>query len=281
LTNRVPKLIIAEFKMQLALDLPPPRPQYGHGGARPGAGRPKKKRTGPAPLPHVARPKVDKHRPSHVTLKVTRGVPSLRKQLLLNRVRAALRAVRRKAEVEGAPFQIVEFNVEDDHVHLVVEAKSGVGMSRGVAGFAIRVARAVNRVLGRVGKVFADRYHRRDLPTPTEVKNALSYVLNNARKHYRHIGDVAYVDATTSGEGFTGWSEPVERYSSLEDDRVPWTPVKCWTWLLRVGWRRRGLISPLAVPGKKPKPRRELRGRQSHDAARARFGDGGGVLAVR
>jgi hypothetical protein len=36
----------------------------------------------------------------------------------------------------------------------------------------------------------------------------------------------------------------------LEDDTEPWTLVKCWTWLLRVGWRKGGLISPFAVPGR-------------------------------
>ena len=51
----------------------------------------------------------------------------------------------------------------------MVEAKSGKGLSRGVAGLLIRVARGVNRVLRRKGKVFADRYHRRDLATPTDV----------------------------------------------------------------------------------------------------------------
>jgi hypothetical protein len=38
-------------------------------------------------------------------------------------------------------------------------------------------------VLGRKGKVFADRYHMRILKTPTEVKNALRYVLDNRWKH--------------------------------------------------------------------------------------------------
>jgi hypothetical protein len=38
-------------------------------------------------------------------------------------------------------------------------------------------------VLGRTGKVFADRYHMRILKTPTEVKNALRYVLDNRWKH--------------------------------------------------------------------------------------------------
>jgi hypothetical protein len=88
------------------------------------------------------------------------------------------------------------------------------------------------------------------LSTPTEVRNVSSYVLDNARKHVKHIGQVAYVDVTTSGDGFDGWSEPVEVYRSLGDDTEPWTAVRSWTWLLGVGWRRRGLISPFAVPGK-------------------------------
>jgi REP element-mobilizing transposase RayT len=244
--------ILAEFKMQLALDLPPPKTKFRHGGARAGAGRPPKypKRKPGDPMPHVARPKLDRHQPAHVTLRVSRRIPSLQKQLLCNRVRGALRGVRKKAETKGAAFQIVHFKIEDDHLHLVVEAKSAKALSNGVRAFEIRVARAVNRVLGRTGQVFPDRYHRRDLGTPTEVKNVLSYVLNNGRKHVRHIGDrVAYVDGTTSGEGFDGWSEPVDRYYAIDEDREVWTQVKAWTWLLRVGWRRRGLISPFAVPG--------------------------------
>ena len=81
------------------------------------------------------------------------------------------------------------------------------------------------------------------------MRNVLSYILNNARKHVRHIGRVAYVDVTTSGEGFDGWTDPVEVFRSLGDDTEPWSKVEGWTWLLRMGWRKRGLISPFAVPG--------------------------------
>jgi REP element-mobilizing transposase RayT len=235
--------------MQLALDLPRPKPKYRHGGARPGAGRPAKKRKPGDPLPHVARPKVDRHKPMHVTVRVARRIPSLQAELLRNRVRKALLAAREKGEKKGAGFHVVHFAIEGNHLHLVVEARAGNALSRGVAGLEIRIARAVNGALRRKGKVFPDRYHRRDLGTPTEVRNVLSYVLNNARKHVRHVGRVAYVDLTTSGESFDGWSEPVEMYRSLDDDTEPWAPVKSWTWLLGVGWRKRGLISPFAVPG--------------------------------
>jgi REP element-mobilizing transposase RayT len=60
-----------------------------------------------------------------------RTVPSLRTQLLLNRVREALREVRRKAEEEQAPFQIVHFSVQGDHLHLIVEARSRNALGRG------------------------------------------------------------------------------------------------------------------------------------------------------
>jgi REP element-mobilizing transposase RayT len=167
-------------------------------------------------------------------------------------VRGALRAARVEAEKRGSEFQVVHFKIEGNHLHLVVEARTKSGLSRGMAGLEIRIARAVNGAIGRKGKVFPDRYHRRDLGTPTEVRNVLSYVLNNARKHVRHIGRVAYVDVTSSGESFDGWSERVEMYRSLGDDKAPWPQVRAWTWLVRTGWRKRGLISPFAVPGAVP-----------------------------
>ena len=238
--------------MQLALDLPAAKAKFGHGGSRPGAGRPAKKRKPGDPLPHVPRPQVDRHKPMHVTLRIARGVPSLEKELLRNRVRRALKAARAEAEKKGSEFQVVHFKIEGNHLHLVAEARSRTGLSRGMAGLEIRIARAVNGALGRKGKLFPDRYHRRDLGTPTEVRNVLVYVLNNARKHTRHIGHVAYVDVTSSGESFDGWTEPVEMYRSLADDREPWTQVRAWTWLARAGWRTRGVISPFAVPGGKP-----------------------------
>jgi hypothetical protein len=42
-----------------------------------------------------------------------------------------------------------------------------------------RLARTVNRVLGRRGPVLADRYHQHVLRTPREARHALAYVLLN------------------------------------------------------------------------------------------------------
>jgi hypothetical protein len=51
-------------------------------------------------------------------------------------------------------------------------------------GLGIRIARALQRVMGRKGHVLAERYHARILETPTEVQRARLYLLHNARRHY-------------------------------------------------------------------------------------------------
>src|SRR5687768_16091006 len=49
------------------------------GGKRAGAGRPKKVGAG---MSHLARPRLSRHRPVHVTVRVVRGLPSLRSRPL-------------------------------------------------------------------------------------------------------------------------------------------------------------------------------------------------------
>jgi hypothetical protein len=113
-------------------------------------------------------------------------------------------------------------------------------------GLKIRMAKALNRVWKRRGTVFAERYHARILKTPSEVKHALAYVLNNARRHAwqagRRVLPESWLDPYSSAEQFPGWRE---RFGEPPDG-VTSEPK---TWLLRVGWRRRGLLSLSAVPG--------------------------------
>src|SRR4029079_13642863 len=60
-------------------------------------------------------------------------------------------------------------------------------LGRGMMAIGARLARAVNRIAGRTGRVLADRYHSRLLETPREVRNALRYVLLNTRRHARAV----------------------------------------------------------------------------------------------
>lgn len=122
-----------------------------------------------------------------------------------------------------------------------------------------RLALAVNRVMGRKkGRVVADRYHARLLRTPREVRNALRYVLLNARKHaavtaerVRRARDIV-LDPASSARWFDGWKLARGRVPGAREHRDPHEhrPVaRAKTWLLNVGWRRHGLLDPAEVPG--------------------------------
>jgi hypothetical protein len=78
---------------------------------------------------------------------------------------------------------LVHYSVQGNHVHLLVEAEDERALSRGMNGLGVRVARGLNRVMGRRGKVLEERYHGHILRTPTEVRNARVYLLRNAERH--------------------------------------------------------------------------------------------------
>ncbi len=96
-------------------------------------------------------------------------------------------------------------------------------------GLSTSIARTMNRELGRKGRFFADRYHARVLATPTEVRNALVYVLHNAKHHGKRYRGV---DPFSSGWWFD-WIdfEPIENPPPIAAPR---------TWLLSKGWQKAG-----------------------------------------
>jgi REP element-mobilizing transposase RayT len=100
-------------------------------------------------------------------------------------------------------MRIIEFSIQDTHIHLIVEAADKQALSKGMQGLAIRLARAVNRASQRRGAVFADRYFARPLKTPAEVRNAVSYVHRNVQKH--HHAHPWYVDPYSSMSGHACW----------------------------------------------------------------------------
>jgi REP element-mobilizing transposase RayT len=208
--------------------------RYRWGGARKGAGR----KPGPRPwVPRIVRPAHAARFPLHVTLRAAPGVPALRGAGAFAALLAALRAA------SSARFRVVHFSVQDDHVHLLVEASSREALTRGAQGLAVRAARAVNRALGRAGKVWADRYHARALKTPREVRNALAYVLGNWHKHDRRAMGL---DPCSSAVWFEGWrtTGPLARRPAPAGHAGAPPVASAQTWLLRVGWRRHGLLDP-------------------------------------
>jgi REP element-mobilizing transposase RayT len=133
-----------------------------------------------------------------------------------------------------AEFRIVHFSVQGDHVHLVVEAQDKQALSSGARGLSIRVARGVNRALGRRGPVWGDRYHTHALRTPRETRHAIVYVLMNFRKHRPH--DRRPMDPCSSAAWFDGFK------TSLASPQEPAPTVRPRTWLASTGWRRHGLL---------------------------------------
>ena len=127
---------------------------------------------------------------------------------------------------------------------MICEAKDRRALARGVQGLLIRVAKGLNRFWGRKGSVFGDRYHDKVLRTPKEVRNALAYVLNNARRHGLRLAQG--LDLFASGVWFDGWREAF-RTRGLPA-AIPVTAAR--TWLLTLGCRRHGLIRLEEVPGK-------------------------------
>jgi hypothetical protein len=150
---------------------------------------------------------------------------------------------------ERGRFRLVHYSFQSNHVHIIVEAASAFDLASGMKAIGSRLARAVNRAFARHGAVLADRYHVRALRTPREVRNALAYVLLNARRHAAKVGRRLstrdpMVDPASSGRWFEGWRTPAARATS-----DPPAVAAALTWLLRIGWRRAGLTEPWEIPG--------------------------------
>lgn len=199
---------------------------------------------------HVARESFGRALPTHVTLRVREGVPSLRTVPIVREVERsfAVGCVR-------PGFRLVHYSLQGNHAHLVVEASDQAALGRGMKAIGARLARAVNRVTGRTGPVLAERYHHRLLRTPREVHHALRYVLLNAR---HHVGKARAVlerkvrfDPASSARFFDGWKigkRTAESALESAAGRVSPPVTRARTWLLSTGWRRHGLLDPADVP---------------------------------
>ena len=209
------------------------------GGARKGAGR---KLQRPRKLvAHRSRESFRAGCPVHVTLRMAEGLPSLRKCATYRALVAAM-----GGGCERFGMRLVHWSVLGNHMHLIVEACDRHALSRGMQGLGVRLARALNRWWGRTGRVLADRYHAHILRSPTVVRRALFYVLQNARRH----GIVtAGADPCSSGPWFDGWlgGEPGDRGDHAAG-KPEWLRA-ARTWLLVHGWRRLGLLDLGARPG--------------------------------
>ncbi len=223
------------------------------GGARRGAGR--RPAGGRAGVSHLRREGPSSRTPVHVTLRLRPEVWNLRSGRMF---RALYNAFVGGKERFG--FRLVHYSVQGNHVHVVAEAPHRKALSRGVQGLSVRIARRLNRVMGRRGKVFADRFHSRVLKTPLEVKRVLSYVLGNARRHAARQGRAAErIDPYSSAVWFAGWrgargvplayvafafpqASPLGRGDPRAGPGAVCEVAAPRSYVLCRGWRRHGLV---------------------------------------
>ena len=226
-----------------------------HGGARRGAGR---KRVAPKPrVLHRPRTPLTGREPVLVTLTTQRALANLRSRRAMERILRSLTHAKERMRSKALDVRVVHYSVQRDHLHLIVEAADVRSLSRAMQGLSVRIAKALNRALARKGKVFADRFHDRVLTSPKQVRHALAYVLCNARKHgvappVRGGASPSWVDPCSSAWAFDGWCRRVTRHppgSSGGDVAIAATSTPR-LWLLRVGWRRGGLLQPDHCPGR-------------------------------
>jgi REP element-mobilizing transposase RayT len=247
-------LLSLEFKMNaravqlemLPIVEAPPRPAKGAwGGAREGAGRPRKAAKDRTFVPHHARPIHKKRHPTHITLRARRGLPNFRSQRVHDMLRGILeRQLKERAYRDR--FQVVHYSIQTNHLHLIVESNDARAMRSGVSGLVIAFAKKLNALLQRLtGKVWSDRYHSRELTTPSEVRRALVYVLQNVRKHGFDLPG-PWVDPLSTARRFQIWMAPIAE----GNDPCPFPPPKPRTWLLNDGWSTRGggPLSPTEHP---------------------------------
>jgi len=102
-----------------------------------------------------------------VTLAFQPGLPDLRR-----RPSRALVAEALAASAGRFGMHVLVPEPRRDHLHLLVRVRSPRALSRGMKALSVRISRGLNRVWGRHGPVFSDRFETRVLHTSAEREGA-------------------------------------------------------------------------------------------------------------
>ncbi|MGZ3722772.1 MAG: transposase, partial [Bdellovibrionales bacterium] len=137
---------------------------------------------------------------------------------------------------------VIHFSLQSNHIHMIIEAKSGANLAAGMKSLSGRLGKAIRKVTGGVGAVFKGRFHMHILKSPTEMKRALEYVLLNTAKHWKFVD---HVDDFSSGRAFKEWRKLLgRRFRGLIEDQLENSQLKHEelspprSWLCREGWMR-------------------------------------------
>ena len=127
---------------------------------------------------HAKRRGICKQHPLLVTMRMREGLPSLRDSRVLAVFEDAVREVCALGEL-----RITHFCLLGNHLHLICETEDAGSFARGMSSLKVRLSRRWNRLWRLTGQAWEARAHVPVLWLPTQVRNAIRYVLNNAFKH--------------------------------------------------------------------------------------------------
>ena len=201
-----------------------------YGGKRKGAGRKAKRHAdgSRAEPSHAKRPRFTKSRPLRITLEMAEDVPNLR---AANLAPVVSDVIGRANERED--FRVVHSCLLGTHIHLICEADGPAMLASGMKSLSGTMAKAINKRLGRKGRVIARRYYLHVLRTKTEVRHAVQYVLRNAERHGLH-------------DAWPGWGRPDSLGMPRPDlSTAVWFPY--WA-------ERELLVAPTQIPASVVRP---------------------------
>ena len=184
-------------------------------------------------MPHSSRPELKKGNVAHVTIKLRAGLPSLRSAKPLDVVRAAIGRVNGKGLV-----RVVEYSIQSNHVHMLIEASNSADLSRGMASLNTGLGMRLNRLWDRTGRgsVFRERFHLVVTSTPSQMRRALNYVLQNSVHHGIKLKTL---DPCSSSPSFGGWKQ-FQGSNAVARAASGCVSAQPQTWLLRAGWQKVG-----------------------------------------
>jgi REP element-mobilizing transposase RayT len=135
-------------------------------------------------VPHTSRAQFARPLPLHVTIRVADPVYNLRSRRSFGALAPAIYDASNRLGV-----RILQFSIQGNHIHLLIEAADRAALYCGVKGLSVRIAKRMNALMRRRGRVIGDRYHARGLRTPTEVRRVATDIRENYRRHARARGE--------------------------------------------------------------------------------------------
>ena len=181
-------------------------------------------------LLHGARD-VSPSRPMHVTKHARADVANLRCQEVLDYFGVLV------GEARGRGLHTVAWVIQDEHLHWFVRPTSRAALADATRYVFARLAKFVNRLFGRSGKVFEERYYSECCRTARHCFQVLGYILKNAITRGHRVPDSGidrythFCEDTIAADRFlcsvVGPTPGVRRALLVRMTRgpVPWVPL--------------------------------------------------------